>query len=179
MQQTWRAVALAMALAWSGSAAAQQGPVERIIEQLGSFSALPDASICETVGDITTERQLIRLHTELLLTSLACSEAYGFGEGELFVLYRQFTADHAREIIHAQNRIEAEFGGGVGGVVEFDAFRTAQANDEAQMLNDMGAGAYCAMRHARFDSLTGPNAVSFEGYAEALAMRARSAAPRC
>lgn len=179
MQQTWRAVALAMALAWSGSAAAQQGPVERIIEQLGSFSALPESSVCESIADITTERQLIRLHTELLLTSLACSEAYGYGEGELFALYRQFTADHAREIIHAQTRIEAEFGGGVDGMTEFDAFRTAQANDEAEILNDMGAGSYCAMRHARFESLTGPNAVSFEGYAEALAMRARSAAPRC
>ena len=179
MQQLWPVAALAAALAWPAMATAQEGAVERALNQLDNLFSLPESSVCETVEDTTTAQQVIRLHTQLLLTSLACSEAYGQADGDLFYTYRQFTADHATEIIRAQDAIEAGYGSGDDAVRRFDAFRTVQANLEAQMLNDMGAGAYCEMRRARFDSLTGPDAVSFEGYADALAQRARAAAPRC
>ena len=179
MRQLLPAAALAAALAWPAAAAAQEGTVGRALDQLDNLFSLPDSSVCETVEDTTTEQQVIRLHTQLLLTSLACSEAYGRADGDLFYTYRQFTADHAAEIIRAQDAIEARYGAGDDAVQQFDRFRTIQANMEAQMLNDMGAGAYCAMRRARYDSLTGPDAVSFEGYADALAQRARAAAPRC
>ena len=179
MRQAWRVAVVAALMIGGGPAVAQQGSAGAAIDQLGGFGTLPESSVCETVTDTTTERQVIRLHTQLLLTSLACGPAYGVDDTTLFNVYRQFTVDHADEIIRAQTAIEAQYGAGPAAESRFDEFRTAQANDEAGMINTMGPGAYCAMREARFLSLTGPDAVSFEGYADALAQRARSAAPRC
>ena len=156
-----------------------EGDASRAMELLGAVGALPRPSVCAEAEEATAARQIIRLHTELMVASLACAEAYGWPRDDLYVAYRQFTVDHADAILAAQIEVEGEFGTGDDGERLFDGYRTLRANEEAGLLNTYGLGRYCAMRRARFDTLMAASPAEFEGYADALAVRARAASPRC
>ena len=148
-----------------------EGDASRAMELLGGVGALPRAAVCAESEEATTARQIIRLHTELMVASLACAEAYGWPRDDLYIAYRQFTVDHAEAILDAQTEVEREFGVGDDGERQFDGYRTVSANEEAGLLNTYGLGRYCAMRRARFDTLMSATPAEFEGYADALAVR--------
>jgi len=163
-------------------AAAQTGGSDRddamsALESLGAMvpPEAPDGG-CLPREDMMA-RQVIELHTQLLVASLACGEVYG--DDDLHHRYRVFTAEHADRIRDAQGRIERSLGSGVEAERLFDTYRTNLANAEAQLIQERSRGTYCLMRQARFNSLIGASPEAFDNYAEELAVRARLRAGGC
>ena len=118
-------------------------------------------------------RQTLQIHTELMVASLTCPQAYR--GGDLYQQYRQFTVTHADSIRRAQQRLETA----VGGQQAFDLYRTDLANAEAQLVAELSIGTYCAMRESRFRSLIDTSPASFEGYVQELAARHRLRQGNC
>ena len=170
-------ILLAMTLA--APVAAQEAETTAILDQLDSISVLPRPSICGEAENVTTARQVIHLHTQLMVASLACAGPYGDDPTALYNQYRQFTNDHVDAILAAQSEIETGFTAAGAGPAAYDEFRTEQANDEAQMINNLGLARYCAMREARVGTLLSIAPSEFVGYAEALAQRARAGQTQC
>ncbi len=119
---------------------------------------------------MTLAEQILRLHTELMVTSLACAEAYG--DADLYQRYRQFTVDHADAMRDSQAEITRRFGSGEPAERQFDLFRTEMANAESQTMQRVSTPVYCAMRQSRFRSLIGATPQAFSGYAGELVARA-------
>jgi len=171
---------LAAAVAWP--AAAQTGDSGRddalsALESLGAMMppTAPDGG-CLPREDMMA-RQVIELHTQLLVASLACGEVYG--DDDLQHRYRVFTAEHADRIRDAQGRIERSLGTGEEAERLFDTYRTNLANAEAQLIQERSRGTYCLMRQSRFNSLIDSAPDAFDSYAEELAVRARLRAGGC
>ena len=118
--------------------------------------------------------QVIRLHTQMMVTGLTCAEA--FGQPDLQNQYRQFTADHADTIREAERLTLIRLGGNVS---DFDRYRTEIANGEALMVTDLGSFRYCQARRPRFDTMLGRARTTFPAYASALTHRQLAAVPGC
>jgi hypothetical protein len=117
--------------------------------------------------------QVIALHTQLMVTSVACADIYG--EPDLHAQYRVFTAEHADRIRDSQQRIQRTLGGEAS-VEALDQYLAEMANDEAAVIQQRSLALYCAMRNSRFHSLIDASPESFGNYAEELTMRARVSA---
>lgn len=166
------ASALALsALAFPLAASAQ--PAEGSRESaLSALSALGSALPSETGGACLTQtqieaRQVMVLHTQLMVASLTCPEAYG--SDDLYQRYRTFTVTHQDRIRSSQQRLAAS----VGGEAAFDEYRTNLANAEAQRVVDLSLGTYCAMRESRFNSLIDASPENFGTYVQELSARQR------
>jgi hypothetical protein len=172
MIRTLAACALAAwALAFPLAAAAQSADDDRAsalatLSALGS--ALPSVEGGECLSQANLEaRQVMQLHTQLMVASLTCPEAYG--QGDLYQRYRSFTVTHADLIRASQERLE----GAVGGQQAFDLYRTDLANTEARRVIELSIGTYCAMRESRFNSLIDAEPDNFQDYVQELAARQR------
>ncbi len=167
---------LALVLFAAHPAAAQTGGSDQdnamsALQSLRSMVPMePPAGGCLSQEDMMA-RQVIELHTQLLVASLACGDVYG--DSDLHHRYRVFTAAHADRILDAQQRIERSMGTGEEAARLFDTYRTNLANAEAQIIQERSRGTYCMMRQSRFDSLIDAPPDSFDSYADELARRAR------
>jgi hypothetical protein len=155
------------------TAAAQSSSDADRESALATLSALGSALPAIEGGECFSQTQLeaqqvMQLHTELMVASLTCPEAYDLG-GDLYQRYRAFTVTHADKLRVAQRRLE----GMVGGQEAFDDYRTDLANAEAQLVVELSIGTYCAMRESRFNSLIDAEPVNFNDYVEELAARQR------
>lgn len=142
---------------------ANTSPVAMLLREPGPESCMPwQQAYAETV---------LRLHTQMMVTSLSCEEAYA--RPDLYNDYRRFTADRADLLRRAETTTAARL---TGDEQDFDRYRTGLANDEAQLAGDVGVSVYCAARQARFHTMeTG----DFSEYALALTMRRLSSIGGC
>ena len=112
----------------------------------------------------TLGHTVLRLQTQLLVTSLSCGDAYR--SSGLYDRYVAFTEtqssflDQARFWVEQQSRAD---GHGTEGA--FTNAQMAIANLEAAMITQMGQESYCRIRQPRFDTLIGTSAESFRAYA--------------
>ncbi len=159
-------LALFLAPAWAQE---RQGAADAVT-RLNSAVGRPGGGAACTGHHTTAAEQIIRLHTELLLTSLACGEAYG--DSGLYRRYREFTARHADPMRTAQAEVTRGFGSGEAAERQFDLFRTELANAESQFMRQVSTNVYCEMRRARYQSLMGASAEALRRYADDLAARA-------
>lgn len=120
--------------------------------------------------DQALAHKVIELHTQLMVTSVACADAYG--EPNLHAQYRLFTAAHADRIRDSQQRIQRALGS-VGSVDALDQYLSEMANGEALVIQQRSRALYCAMRNARFHSLINASPDSFGAYARDVSMRER------
>jgi len=108
--------------------------------------------------------QMMRLHTELMLASLACGE--NWGSDQLYVQYADFTYRMQTMLEDGLAEMRQHFTrqGESDSLAAFDRYRTAIANEEAQELRDLGTVTYCNMMSYRFDSLIDARPDQFEDY---------------
>ena len=179
MVRTLAAFAVAAsALVLTLPAAGQQagdGNRESALSALSALgAALPSMEAGECLSQEQLEaRQALQIHTELMVASLTCPQAYR--SGDLYQQYRSFTVTHADRIRQAQRRLEAA----IGGQQAFDLYRTDLANAEAQLVAELSIGTYCAMRQSRFNSLIAATPDGFDGYVEEVAARQRLRLGNC
>ena len=122
--------------------------------------------------------QVMRVHTELLVTTLACEEPYP--EEELLKSYYAFTMRHATAILDAQSELEQMMRVfGEEPERAFDTYRTVMANGEVQILERWGTATYCEMRRSRFDTLLRADEEAFNSYTLDLGLRAYSRQGGC
>ena len=172
------AIALTVAAA---TAVAQDAPPAA--EGSSALDALLRVAPPEQSGQCMTRQQSIaeqvmRVHTELLVTSLACDEPYP--EDELLTGYYAFTMQHATAILDAQGELEQMMlGFGEEPQQAFDTYRTVMANGEVQILERWGTSTYCDMRRSRFDTLMAADEDAFNAYTLDLGLRAYSRQGGC
>ena len=146
--------------------------------QAGDRSGVPDpaarppglaSQVADSAGACPPRRQVeagqvIRLHTELMVTSLTCADAYG--DPALHDRYRRFSSARADQLRSAQNTImRHRFGGSPR---RYDTFHTELANQEMLFAMALSVPAYCAARRLRFESLVDDGSGMFDSYVEAL-----------
>lgn len=177
----WRAqrrplgLALALALAGLATACAAQDTAGLTPQESVSLldARVPEeatpAAAC--VGpDEALADQVVKLHTEIMVTSLTCEVA--FAEPELYNRYRLFTQRQADLLRRSQDRLEKSFIGSAEDPARaFDAYRTEVANDEAKQALAYSTPRYCRIKSHRFNSLIDAEPENFEAYAEDLALR--------
>ena len=176
------ALTVAAAIATTTTAAvAQEGAPAG--EGSSALDALLRVAPPEQSGQCMTRQQSIAeqvmlVHTELLVTSLACDEPYP--EDELLTRYYAFTMQHATAILDAQGELEQMMlGFGEEPQQAFDAYRTVMANGEVQILERWGTPTYCEMRRSRFDTLMAADEDAFNAYTLDLGLRAYSRQGGC
>ncbi len=152
--------------------ASQPGTVETL-EQLMNLPAPPERRGLCAPADRAEADQFMRLHTELLVTSLACDAAFGVGDGDLYLQYRRFNQRHADLIIDSQEDLETAFSVGGDGVAAFNTYRTRMANEEADRLRRLSAPTYCRILSRRFDYLIDAEPDALAAYIADSAGRAR------
>ncbi|MEQ9813631.1 MAG: hypothetical protein RLO50_12700 [Azospirillaceae bacterium] len=110
--------------------------------------------------------QMMRLHTELMLASLACEESWG--SDQLYAQYAQFTYRMQTLLENGLEEMRRHLTrqGASDSLAAFDSYRTAIANEEAQELRELGTVTYCNMMSYRFDSLIDARPEQFEDYVE-------------
>lgn len=139
--------------------------VDALLRRLPGRASDPASDACaarrQTVAD-----EVFILHSQMMVTSLACAEA--FGQADLHEQYRRWAV--AQESVLASSR--AELAARLGGTAAVDAYRTTLANAESALINAEGPAGYCTMRRSRFGSLVDASPAAFSGYAaEVLARR--------
>lgn len=159
------AAALGVGLAVSATAMAQQtGPANDgapSLEQLNREIA--GARTCFNRQE-TLAYETMRVHTQLMVASLGCAELYG--RPDAYQMYRQFTVDNAGLLRSSQMVLEARLGDR-----GFDDYRTVIANEEGQLVVDLGITGYCRSRESRFDSLISASATVVRAYLDELGRR--------
>lgn len=171
-----RTLALLLVVLASPFAGAQTSPPPgsiQTLEQLMNLPIRPEGRGLCVPADRAQADQFMRLHTELLVTSLACDDAYGVDDGELYQRYRLFNQRHAARIVDSQDGLEAAFSVGGDGVAAFNAYRTRLANAEADRLRRLSAPNYCRILSRRFDYLIDADTVALSTYITDSAGRAR------
>ncbi len=153
------AVALGVAAALSPVASAQDAATPTSapsLQELNRLTGSLGGGSCYNRQQATAY-ETMRVHTQLMLASLGCGSSYGLGDA--YNSYRQFTADHAGLLLSYQGIIEAQLGDR-----GFDDYRTVIANEESQLMVDLGTTGYCRSRQARFESLIGASPDSIQEY---------------
>lgn len=128
----------------------------------------PGDLVCLSESDAVADI-VFRLHTQLMVASLACGMHYG--DESAHQKYRLFTQHHAELLRQSQLRLRASLPGDPDKA--FDAYRTGLANSESSLINNSSTPSYCRMRQARFESLILTNPEEFPDYARELAVRDR------
>ena len=152
-------------------ASAQTDPAEAgspSLSLLRSMTPAPEPTACISRAQAKAE-QVMLMHTELMVTSLACDVAYG--DPDLYQRYGQFTVTHEEALRTAQQVLERELGGGDAGAQAFDLYRLDLGNAEGRRLSEWSVERYCRVRQSRFDTLIGSRPEQFEGYVTDLAGR--------
>jgi len=167
------AVLAAGLMGWSAPGQAQEADQDSALDAVRSLQNALGAP--ERGGECPPRaqalaHQVIALHTQLMVTSVACADIYG--EPDLHAQYRVFTSEHADRIRNSQQRIQRTLGGEEA-VEVLDQYLAEMANDEAAVIQQRSVALYCAMRNSRFHSLIDASPDSFGNYAEELTMRAR------
>lgn len=162
----------------AGPAAAQEQQTAQVQDAIGGFlqrvrqlsahKAEPGDLACRSERDAVADR-VFRLHTQLMVASLACGDQYG--DAEAYSRYRLFTQEHADLLRRSQTTLEGGFSG--NGERAFDDYRTRLANSESSLIIASSTPSYCRMRRARFESLLLTNPAVFPDYARELAVRDR------
>lgn len=122
------------------------------LRQLNSQARNPVAGECLPREEANAD-MLMKLHTELMQSSLACAQTYA--DPTLYDQYRAFTARNEEMLTEAEERLVRHFNATEGGdgPALFDEYRTALANEESQFLNRYSTESYCRIRESRFNSL--------------------------
>lgn len=162
--------ALGLTAAGCSAARSADAPAQgsQALSTLNTLAPAQPAAGCVS-RPVAFAEAVMRLHTELMLTSLTCGEVYG--DPALYERYLRFTVTHADLLRTAQRTLEEHLGGAGNGEQAFDTWRTRLANEEAQRLTDWDVARYCAARQSRFTSLIGAAPASFRAYAENVALR--------
>jgi hypothetical protein len=111
--------------------------------------------------------QLVRLHTELMVTGLTCRAAYR--DQGLFDQYQTFTVTHQDRLRDGQEvlaRYLARFQNGNPARL-YDRFRTQMANYEGQVVMDLTASNYCRQQYNRFYTLVALDEPQLDSYLQA------------
>ena len=169
-------IALGLLVILSGAgiaagAAAQDDPAgsgSSSLSLLRSMTPPPEPTACISRARAKAE-QVMLMHTELMVTSLACDVTYG--DLNLYQHYGHFTATHGEAILEAQQVLEREFGGGDAGAQAFDQYRLDLGNAEGQRLSEWSIERYCRVRQSRFETLIGARPEQFQAYVTDLAGR--------
>jgi hypothetical protein len=125
--------------------------------------AIDHPGACLTDEEIRAA-QLVRLHTELMVTGLTCRAAYR--DDGLFDRYQTFTVAHQTLLRRGQEvlgRFLARFQAGNYRRL-FDRFRTQLANYEGQVVMTLSATEYCREQYPRFYPLADLDAAGLDAY---------------
>lgn len=164
---------MAMGLAQPQSASQPPEGHDRALEAVRNLQAVLGNSngggICPP-RDHAIAHKVIELHTQLMVTSVACADIYG--EPDLHAQYRVFTAAHADRIRDSQQRIQRLLGD-ADSVEALDHYLSDMANSEALVIQQRSLALYCAMRNSRFHSLIDATPDSFGAYARDVTLRER------
>lgn len=126
--------------------------VDVVRASAGYQPVLDHPGVCLTEEELRAA-QLVRLHTELMVTGLTCRAAYR--DDGLFDQYQTFTVNHQDRLRNGQNvlgRYLARFQTGNSARL-FDRFRTQMANYEGQVVMTLTASNYCREQYSRFYTL--------------------------
>ena len=148
------------------SDAADQGASS--LSLLRSLTPDPEGTRCVT-RPVAIAEKVLEMHTQLMLTSLACAEEYG--DPALHERYSAFTYTNVDVLLDAQGVMERQLGRGAEGATAFDVYRSELANQEARVLEQWGTPRYCAVRESRFGSLIDAAPENFEAYTYDLGLR--------
>jgi len=99
-------------------------------------------------------RERFRLRVSMMNVGLTCRPIY---EGvDTFNQYVQFTVDTAGSIRSVQDTLGQMFGRYGGGNRDrlVDTYQTNLANDEQQIIRQLGPSAFCEARRAQFETVT-------------------------
>ena len=153
-----------------GMAQAQQAGQDSALEAVRNLQAVLGASgnggACPP-RDQALAHKVIELHTQLMVTSVACADIYG--EPDLHAQYRVFTAAHADRIRDSQQRIQRLLDRADDAAL--DQYLSEMANSEALVIQQRSLALYCAMRNSRFHSLIEASPDSFGAYARDVTLR--------
>lgn len=108
--------------------------------------------------------QLVRLHTELMVTGLTCPVAYR--DNGLFDRYQTFTVNHQTTLRDGQEvlgRFLARLRPGNYARL-YDTFRTQLANYEGQLVMTLTATEYCREQYGRFYALADLDPSALDAY---------------
>lgn len=115
------------------------------------------------------ERQVLRVHTEMMLTALACRDTYR--RANLVPIYDNFIFRNQETIIAAQERVDRDLRRDGADFRALDDLLTILANREAVELAGRGTSTYCRMRQSRWDFTMTSSIDEFQTYTEQLALR--------
>lgn len=140
--------------------------------ELARFSPPHPAGACVNEPELLAE-QFMKLHTELMVTSLTCHDAYQ--DGNLFNQYRQFTVNHQNRIRDSQTALERFLGRYQHGnrARLFDTYRTLMANNESQTVINVSHNTYCQAQRERFYRIANFSDADLQSYIDQAATRYR------
>ena len=167
------ALVIGITMGFAVQSQAQEAGQEEALEavrNLQSVLGAPQRGEACPPRDQAMAHKVIELHTQLMVTSVACSDYYD--EPDLHAQYRVFTSEHADLIRVSQQRIQRALGGDAA-VEALDHYLAEMANGEALVIQQRSLALYCAMRNSRFHSLIDASTNSFDNYAEELTLRDR------
>lgn len=153
-------LALAMTVAPVQAGAQGSDALDRLMQMQG---AAAEGVGCPSRGQVFAD-EVLRLHTELMVTGILCGSAYG--RPDLENDYRLFTERHVDAILDAEGRLSREPIVNGDGIDDIDDYRTLLANEEAGRVREMSPSVYCQARQSRFNSLSGASPSAFLAYAE-------------
>lgn len=140
--------------------------------------ALDHPGSCVTDEEILAA-QMVRLHTELMVTGLTCSAAYR--DDGLFARYQTFTVTHQSALRDGQEilgRFLARLRPGNHARL-YDTFRTQLANYEGQLVMTLTATEYCREQYGRFYILADLDETTLDAYLGAALETHREAYRQC
>ena len=145
---------------------------------LVEFETQHPTGACTTDEEVLAD-QLIRLHTQLMITGLTCFVPYD--DPNLFVAYQDFTRSFQGRIRDSQRTLGAFLGRYMGGNRNrlFDTYRTRMANTESQTVIDVSASRYCAAQQERFYTVAGFGEADLNAYLQEAAAYYRPHYPSC
>ncbi len=145
---------------------------------LVEFETRHPEGACTTDEEVVAD-QLIRLHTQLMITGLTCFVPYD--DPDLFVSYQDFTLSFQGRIRDSQRTLGAFLGRYMGGNRNrlFDTYRTRIANSESQTVIDVSASRYCAAQQERFYTVAAFGEADLDAYLQEAAAHYRPHYPAC
>lgn len=145
---------------------------------LVAFETRHPEGACTTDNEVLAD-QLVRLHTQLMITGLTCHAPYD--DPDLFVTYFDFTQAFQHRIRDSQRTLGDFLGRYMGGNRNrlFDTYRTRIANAESQTVIDVSAARYCAAQQERFYRVTTFGEEDLSAYLQEAATHYRPHYPAC
>jgi hypothetical protein len=110
----------------------------------GHAATPPAGPACYTDSEFEAELAL-RLHTEIMVTSLSCESGQKGQSSSLFAQYRKFTEQNQQQIIGWERAMIGHFKrvGKGNATRSFDSYRTRLANELSQRVSSLSPIVYC------------------------------------